>query len=252
MTSRPDPIVTIEAWLDVEARDRAPQRLLDGTHERIRATRQRRRRLGTWPARRVTGTGLAVTAAAVVVAVLVALDLGLPRSAILGPTATPTPTPTSTPAPTPRATGSAIPGPSQVSTDLIQRALPGPRGGRPGRYAWIPGFNAWMHNPGNGPGVDMYFTELEARVRRDPSNILVAGHLASYEEHPNPNGGLTRLWLVEIEGSTIGIRVESSADTVYADVAEALAIIDSIRVEPDRNVLGFMLTFLSPGGWDSG
>jgi hypothetical protein len=248
MTARPDPIVIIEAWLDAEARDRAPQHLLDDTRARVRATRQRRLRTGTWPRRGMSGAGLAVTVAAVVVAVVVVLDLGLPRWAAVGPTATATPTPTSTPRPS----GSEVPAPSQASADLIQRGLPGPRGGRPGRYAWIPGFNGWMHNPGNGPGVELYFTELDTRVRRDPTNVLVADHLASYEEHPNATGGLTRLWLMEIEGATIAIRVESSADTVDSDVAEALAIIASMRVEPDRNAFGFMLTFLSPGGWDSG
>jgi hypothetical protein len=248
MTARPDAIVTIEAWLVAEALDRAPQRLLDDTRERVRTSHQRRRRPGPWALPRLTRVRAAVAVAGVMLLAVVSLHVGLLASGVIGPMATPTPAPSSTPQPS----GSTAPAPSPVSTDLIQWSVPGPRGGRAGRYAWVPGDPGWMHNPGNGPGVDLSFTVLQARVRRDPTNVLVAGHVASYEEHPNATGGLTRLWVVEIDGTTIAIRVESSADTVESDIAEAQAIVASIRVEQDTNALGFMLSFLSPGGWDSG
>ncbi len=50
MTTRPDPDPRIAAWLQAEAPDRAPERLLSASRDRIQTTHQRR---AWWPARRV-------------------------------------------------------------------------------------------------------------------------------------------------------------------------------------------------------
>jgi hypothetical protein len=101
MTGRPDPDLRISAWLQDEAPDRAPERLLTASRNRIRTTNQRR---ALWPARRFNDMSnalkLAIAAAAVVVVALVGINL-LPRSGgVGGPGPTPTSNPTQVPSPT--------------------------------------------------------------------------------------------------------------------------------------------------------
>jgi hypothetical protein len=60
-------------------------------------------------------------------------------------------------------------------------------------------------------------------------------------------------WYVDIEGTTIAIRLTARPDTSEADLAEALAIIDSMRTEAMDTNLGFRLVFtLTTNDWDSG
>jgi hypothetical protein len=113
MNARRDPDLPIAAWLQAEAPDRAPERLLTASRDRIRMTKQRR---AWWPARRVpTMNGalkLAIAAVAVVVVAVVGINL-LPRqTGIGGPGPSPSPTPS-----TVNAVGSFAPGTTYTIDD---------------------------------------------------------------------------------------------------------------------------------------
>ena len=109
MTTRPDPDPVISAWLNDEAADRAPERLLAATRTRIQSTNQRRALRPAWRLQSMNNRfrlGGALAAIAVIVVlgfVLIPKPIGsggppLPSpSPSLGPS--PSPTPSSTPAP---------------------------------------------------------------------------------------------------------------------------------------------------------
>ena len=60
-------------------------------------------------------------------------------------------------------------------------------------------------------------------------------------------------WVVDIEATTIVIRLIAGPGTSQADLVEAHAIIDSMRTEAMDTRLGFRLVFtLSTDDWDSG
>jgi len=112
MNTRRDSDHVIAAWLQDEAPDRAPERLLTASRDRIRMTHQRR----AWrPARRVpTMNGalkLAIAAVAVVVVAVVGINL-LPRQGGIGG---PGPSPTAVPSPT----RSPIPSPTQSTVNFV-------------------------------------------------------------------------------------------------------------------------------------
>jgi hypothetical protein len=106
MTTRPDPDIAIAAWLREEAPDRAPERLLTASRDRIRTTNQDRAWWPVWRTRPMfTPTRLAGAVGAVAVLALVGIAL-FPTVGGIGGTRpsvapSPTPTPTATPTPTP-------------------------------------------------------------------------------------------------------------------------------------------------------
>jgi hypothetical protein len=60
-------------------------------------------------------------------------------------------------------------------------------------------------------------------------------------------------WFVDIDGTMIAIRLEAAAGTSESDLADAHAIIESMRVERRKTALGFRLVFrLTTDDWDSG
>ncbi len=60
-------------------------------------------------------------------------------------------------------------------------------------------------------------------------------------------------WVADIAGTTITIRMEARAGASAEDVAEAHAIVASMRAVPDDNGRGLALVFrLTTGDWDSG
>ena len=119
----------------------------------------------------------------------------------------------------------------------------------------------WMHNGYGSGDVDIlvwetgdsrdFFDDVPVAPVTDEgaTAVTVAGHDgihrrvdASREE-----------WIVDIEGTTIVIRLKAEPGTSQADLAEAHAIIDSMRTEPVDNRFGFRLVFtLSTDDWDSG
>lgn len=112
MSSYPGSDRSITAWLEAEAPERAPDRVLTAARERIRTTQQRRL---LWPVRRTAHMNayakLAIAAAAVLVVAVVGLNLMPVGGGPGGPVATPTPVPSLTPSPAPTASPTASPTP---------------------------------------------------------------------------------------------------------------------------------------------
>lgn len=103
MSTYVDPRRSIAEWLEAEAPDRAPARLVESSRERIRTTRQRP---AWWRARRTSDMNsfakLAIAAAAVVVVALVGYNLLPGRSSgVGGLPATPSPSISASPSSSP-------------------------------------------------------------------------------------------------------------------------------------------------------
>lgn len=128
-----------------------------------------------------------------------------------------------------------------------------------GRYSWdrrtcafgqscVLGF---MHN-GYASGDVQIVVEATSRSllpRRGETAVTVAGHDGLHRRVD----ARTEEWIVGIQGTTIAIRLEARPGASDADRAEAHAIIDSMRTEPQDTKLGFRLVFrLMTDDWDSG
>ena len=123
MSMRPDPDVTIAAWLRDEAQEGASDRLLAATRRQLETTQQRR---SPWPVRRFGEMNnfakFAVAAAAVVVVAFVGIRL-LPGQGNIGFVPSPSATPASSPSPaTP--TPTASPSASGPLTEFPEGPLP--------------------------------------------------------------------------------------------------------------------------------
>lgn len=111
--------------------------------------------------------------------------------------------------------------------------------------------SGWMHN-GYGSG------NLEIRIDVVPagSEAIEGGSAATVAGHDAIHRRINdreEVWLVDIEGKTIAIHLTTEPDTSRAELAEAYAIIDSMRTEARDNGLGFRLVFrLATEDWDSG
>ena len=108
----------------------------------------------------------------------------------------------------------------------------------------------FMHN-GYGSG------DVEIRIGGSPAGaitddataVTIAGHDGSYRRI---EAGFEE-WVADIEGTRIVIHLKARPGTSPADLADAHAIIDSMRTEPRDNTLGFRLLFtLTTDDWDSG
>lgn len=144
---------------------------------------------------------------------------------------------------------------------------PGALRNPPGVYSWDgPGGNwlqSWMHN-GNGSGdVSIHLHVLpEGTVSALPERavsdvgsmaVTVAGHEGIYRRIDPGHGDQQEEWIVDIDGATISILLTAARRTSESDLAEAHAIIQSMRTEPQDNDLGFRLVFtLATNDWDSG
>jgi hypothetical protein len=148
---------------------------------------------------------------------------------------------------------------------------PGPTKNRAGVYSWdaspFPQFPdqtvGWMHNgyeSGSGD-VNVTFDGDPGRLvpHRGNTAVTVAGYEGTYRRFTMDAsagylGGLpAEEWMVDIEGTTVTIRIVAEPRARDTELAEARGIIQSIRVEPRDNALGFRLVFtLQTGAWDSG
>lgn len=77
----------------------------------------------------------------------------------------------------------------------------------------------------------------------------VAGHDGLYARID----ARTEEWVVRVNATTLAIRLEARPGATSADLAEAYAIISSMRSQPRHTKLGFRLVFtLTTDDWDSG
>jgi hypothetical protein len=127
----------------------------------------------------------------------------------------------------------------------------------PGVYSWdgarcasqycVMGF---MHN-GYGSGeVDIRIVQVpEGGITDGAAAATVAGHDGLHRRIDAQR----KEWIVDIEGTTIAIRLNVRPAASQADLDDAHAIIGSMRTEPRDNDLGFRLVFtLTTNDWDSG
>ncbi len=108
----------------------------------------------------------------------------------------------------------------------------------------------FMHN-GQGSG------DIEIRIHPERADtatgdgataVTVAGHDGIYRRTDR-----LEQWIFVVDGQTMAIDLEARPGTSAADLAEAYAIIRSMRTEPQDNYVGFRLVFtLATDDRDSG
>lgn len=142
---------------------------------------------------------------------------------------------------------------TQIPDDAVVHGWPGTRANPAGLYSWDAQGSSWMHNPRDGrPGVEMTFS-VGSTAPSGSSRVVVDGYDATYESIGVDANGVSRgQWAIDVEGTTVYIVAEIPPGTSEAQLAEAHAIVESIRVEPQEDDPGFRLVFTLPDGWDSG
>ncbi len=110
----------------------------------------------------------------------------------------------------------------------------------------------FMHNGYASGDVEIYLRRVGSETPLPTEGqraTTLAGRAALYRRID----ARTESWTVSIEGTTLVIRLEAKPGTSDADLAEAHAIIASMRTEPRTTKLGFRLVFaLMTNDWDSG
>jgi len=226
---------------------------------------------------------LLVTMLAIVAIGSVTFGISWLRGTNVGPppsTATPTPSPTDS-APTPSDSKSPLgPGSPQPRPEVAKGWPNTGPWNPPGVYSWDGprsatgrGFRCAggfcvigiMHKSDVGIHLDVV---PEGTFSDDGATpVTVAGHDGSYRQidgrarppmlHSNmtwlPGHSPREEWIVDIEGTTIAIRLTARPGASEADLADAHAIIESMRYEPRDNDFGFRLVFtLTNDDWSSG
>ena len=109
----------------------------------------------------------------------------------------------------------------------------------------------FMHNGYASGNVDIHIrVASETGSNEGQTAVTIAGHDALYRRIGARTG---EEWIVGIEGMTLAILLQAEPDTSDAELAEAHAIIESMRTEPRDTPLGFRLVFtLVTDDWDSG
>ena len=149
---------------------------------------------------------------------------------------------------------------------------PGRTRNRAGVYSWdgvpFPEFPnqtlGLIHNgypPGSGD-VNIVMRGAPGRLipHRGQTTVTVAGLEGTYRQFIGENSpaswmnGLpTEEWMVDIQGTTVTILLIEEPRARETELAEAHQIIESMRVEPQDNELGFRLNFtVTTNTWDSG
>jgi hypothetical protein len=108
-----------------------------------------------------------------------------------------------------------------------------------------------MHNGYGSGDVEIRLDVVRGGAISDGGGtaVTVGGHDGIYRRIDAQQ----EKWIVDIEGTTIAILLSARPGTSQIDLADAHAIIDSIRTDPRDNNLGFRLVFtLTTDDWDSG
>ena len=188
----------------------------------------------------------------VAIAVLLAVLTGCEGGATGEPRAM---TPSATPSPTPVESRT----PCKFVVGPLHNGWPSTANNPPGLYSWDgPGpvgdhyhLEGFVHN-GNGSGnVEIHVEDVvpEEGITAGATAVTVAGHDGIYRRMD----ARREEWIVDIEGTTIAIRLKATLDSRPADLADAHGIIGSMRTAPCDNKIGFRLVFtLTTNDWDSG
>jgi hypothetical protein len=130
---------------------------------------------------------------------------------------------------------------------------PGIRPGPAGLYSWFVGDDErWMHNRG---GVSITIQALDAdeayTAELGPAD---SDGLPAYRERPvKVAERQIQTWFLDVGDTHIIVRVDwDPNDTDPAAVAEAVAVVESIRVRPTEDGDDQRLVFRLGEGWDSG
>jgi Tol biopolymer transport system component len=132
----------------------------------------------------------------------------------------------------------------------------------PGVYSWdgsscastycsVSAAGGFMHNGYGSGDVEIRLDVLPEETISDDgaTAVTVAGHDGIYRRIDTGR----EEWIVDIEGTTIAIRLTARPGTSQTDLADAYAIVESMRTEAQDNNLGFRLVFtLTTNDWDSG
>jgi hypothetical protein len=210
MSTNTDPRRSIAAWLEAEAPDRAPGRLIDASRERIRSTRQRP---GFWPARRTTDMNSyakwLIAAAAVLVVALVGYHLFPSQRGVGGPpvSASPTPSPAITTSPSIDTSPPKLDGSSEQSRPL-----------EPGTYT--------VTLPGSG--VDISFTVPTAGW------TWYGGWFLSKTGSDAPDGQMISFWHGDFQVYTDPCQWEGNEPEPPTGL-KALDLVTALTTQPQRN-----------------
>jgi hypothetical protein len=157
--------------------------------------------------------------------------------------------------PTPTTVLTTTPDPTTALGEVVH-GWPSTTENPAGLYSWggacvdscIMGF---MHNGYGSGDVAILIEVLPERAASgdDATAVSIAGHDGTYRRIDDRR----EEWIVDIEATTVAIRLEAEPGTSQADLDEAHAIIDSMWTQPRDNRRGFRLVFtLATDDWDSG
>ncbi len=150
----------------------------------------------------------------------------------------------------PEPDGSSI---AASNRDEAVHRWPGARSNPDGLYSWTGG-TRWMHNvTQTGTPVEVIFSEVDEMWGVPVDDIAASSATLDRPYVGRPvHVADTRLqaWLLDLDGMRVAILVKSFTDSDPALVAEAEAIVESIRVESTES--GHRLVFRLLEGWDSG
>jgi hypothetical protein len=236
----------LHAWLDLGP-DVAPDRVHSAIALEVRTTRQAARS-SQWAAERFrpmnTFAKIAFAAAGVVVVAVVGLNLLSRNGAFV---VTPAVSPSSS------SSSSCSPSTSAAVGGQNVQGWPGARTNGAGLYSWDMGGDAWMHHATDSSvGVSITFSTSANAYESGPTRVTVAGCSGTYQKLSLGSDGTTEVWIVEMGSKRVTILVQAPRTATPAQLAEAYAIIQSIRYEPAPFGVGLALIFSLPDGWDSG
>ena len=129
---------------------------------------------------------------------------------------------------------------------------PGARANPAGLYSWTLGSMGWMHNVTHeGTPVEIEFEPLDDTYPVPTDTSASARLRAPYEAVEPISDTRIQAYLVDFPEARVSIIVRSFPESDPALIAEAEAIVESVRVEHQDDGTG-RLVFMLPEGWDSG
>ncbi|HEY7848055.1 MAG TPA: hypothetical protein VIC83_07680 [Candidatus Limnocylindria bacterium] len=108
-----------------------------------------------------------------------------------------------------------------------------------------------MHN-GYGSGdvdIQIYVVPGGVDYNRGGTPVTIAGQEGIYRQINDHDES----WTLDLEGTSVTVKISTEPGTSESDLAEARAIVDSIRTGPRENSDGLRVIFmLRTDDWDSG